>query len=55
LDYGCGLGVWDKDKIYDKQIFLYDKNKLLMKLIKKNILVIKISEYLIINLIKKFA
>lgn len=38
LDFGCGLGVWNKKKLSNKihKIFLYDKNKEVVSLTKKN-------------------
>ena len=36
LDYGCGEGVWSSSVA--KKIYLYDKNKKLIPLLKKNIL-----------------
>ena len=38
LDFGCGTGVWSEEDIKSKdveKIILYDKNKLLIKFLKK--------------------
>ena len=40
LDFGCGTGVWSQNDLKNrniKKIILYDKNKKLVKILKKNI------------------
>ena len=40
LDYGCGTGTWSKNSLAKssvKKITLYDKNKKLIKILKKKI------------------
>ena len=39
LDFGCGSGSWDEKKINKEinSIYLYDKNKDLIPILKKNI------------------
>jgi len=46
LDFGCGLGVWSKNSLKDKalkNVVLYDKNKKIIKKVKKKYLTKKIS------------
>ena len=41
LDFGCGTGVWSQNNLKNKnikKITLYDKNKRLIKILKKNII-----------------
>ena len=40
LDFGCGIGMWDPENLKNKKIkkiTLYDKNKNLIKILKKKI------------------
>ena len=46
LDYGCGIGTWSKNNLIKssvKKITLYDKNKKLIKILKKNIIIKKLK------------
>jgi len=41
LDFGCGTGTWSQNNLNNKNIrsiILYDKNKKLIKILKKNII-----------------